>query len=80
MRSIFRFLEFGQVLGFTDYLGPDTALPLASILAVLAGFFLLFWRIIVKFIKRVYRSVRGLPPEVPPEPELEDSPEDEPNP
>lgn len=76
MKSTFRFLQFGPVVGFTDYLGPDTALPLASILAVLAGFFLLFWRLIVKFVKRIYRSVRRLPAEAPPEPELEDSPDD----
>ena len=63
------------------YLGPDTLMPLASLLAAIAGFFLIFWRFIVKFVKALYRKMRGLPPEVPPEipPEMdmEDSTEEE---
>ncbi|MBI4761655.1 MAG: hypothetical protein ACOYYF_18385 [Chloroflexota bacterium] len=58
-----------------EYLGPETLMPLASILAAIAGFFLLFWRLIVKFAKTLYRKVRGLPDEVPPE--VEDSAEEE---
>ncbi|MEW6285744.1 MAG: hypothetical protein AB1509_05925 [Chloroflexota bacterium] len=58
-----------------EYLGPETLMPLASILAAIAGFFLLFWRIIVKFVKTLYRKVRGLPDEVPPE--VEDPAEEE---
>ena len=34
------------------YVGPDTILPLASILAVMSGFFLMFWRGIVRWIGR----------------------------
>jgi hypothetical protein len=37
------------------YLGPDTIMPLASILAAVAGFLLLFWRYIVNFIKKIFR-------------------------
>ncbi len=59
-----------------EYLGPETLMPLASILAAIAGFFLLFWRLIVKFFKTLYRKVRGLPDEVPPE--VEDPAEEEP--
>ena len=50
-----------------EYLGPETLMPLASILAAIAGFFLMFWRVIVKFIKATYRKIRGLPEEVPPD-------------
>ncbi len=60
-----------------EYLGPETLMPLASILAAIAGFFLLFWRIIVKFVKTLYRKVRGLPDEVPPEVDLDDPTEEE---
>jgi hypothetical protein len=50
-----------------EYLGPETLMPLASILAAIAGFFLMFWRVIVKFIKATYRKIRGLPEDVPPD-------------
>jgi hypothetical protein len=60
-----------------EYLGPETLMPLASILAAIAGFFLLFWRLIVKFFKTLYRKVRGLPDEVPPEVDVDDPMEEE---
>jgi hypothetical protein len=50
-----------------EYLGPETLMPLASILAAIAGFFLMFWRVIVKFVKTTYRKIRGLPEETPPD-------------
>ena len=50
-----------------EYLGPETLMPLASILAAIVGFFLMFWRLIVKFFKTMYRKMRGLPDEAPPE-------------
>jgi hypothetical protein len=37
------------------YLGPDTIMPLASILAAVLGFLLLFWRYIINFIKKIFR-------------------------
>jgi hypothetical protein len=49
------------------YLGPETLMPLASILAAIVGFFLMFWRVIAKFVKKTYRKLRGLPDEVPPD-------------
>lgn len=55
-----------------QYLGPETLMPLASLLAAIAGFFLIFWRLIVKFFKTMYRKIRGLPDEVPPELDEED--------
>lgn len=64
-----------------EYLGPETLMPLASILAAIAGFFLMFWRVIVKFIKATYRKIRGLPEEVPPDLDMdvEDPTEEEQN-
>lgn len=73
MHSPFRFSRLLTLLGFSDpinghsYLGPETLMPLASILAAVAGFFLMFWRVIFKFIKKMVRKLRGLPDEVPPE-------------
>lgn len=60
-----------------EYLGPETLMPLASILAAIAGFFLLFWRLIVKFFRTAYRKIRGLPDEVPPDMDVEDPMEEE---
>lgn len=60
-----------------EYLGPETLMPLASILAAIAGFFLIFWRLIVKFFRTLYRKVRGLPDEVPPDMDVEDPMEEE---
>ncbi len=62
-----------------EYLGPETLMPLASILAAIAGFFLLFWRLIVKFFRTAYRKIRGLPDEVPPDldMDMEDPTEEE---
>jgi hypothetical protein len=37
------------------YLGPETIMPLASILATVLGFLLIFWRAIIRFIKRILR-------------------------
>ena len=43
-----------------------------AILAAIAGFFLMFWRLIAKFFKKTYRKIRGLPTEVPPDVDLEE--------
>jgi len=73
MNSPFRLSRLITLLGLSDpingrgYLGPETLMPLASILAAIAGFFLMFWRLIAKFIKKTVRKLRGLPDEVPPE-------------
>lgn len=60
-----------------EYLGPETLMPLASVLAAIAGFFLLFWRLIVKFFKTLYRKIRGLPDETPPDMDSEDPTEEQ---
>jgi hypothetical protein len=39
------------------YLGPETIMPLASILATVIGVILVFWRFIVAFIKKGFRFI-----------------------
>lgn len=83
MKLLFRFFKLGHSIGFVDpmgaqlYLGPETLMPLASLLAAIAGFFLIFWRFIVKIFKKAYRKIRGLPDEVPPDMDMEDPIEEE---
>jgi len=73
MNSPFRLSRLLTLLGLSDpinglgYLGPETLMPLASVLAAIVGFFLMFWRVIAKFVKKAVRKVRGLPDEVPPD-------------
>jgi hypothetical protein len=78
MYSPFRLSALLTLFGLSNpvqgrgYLGPDTLMPLASVLAAIAGFFLMFWRVIAKFIKKTYRKMRGLPDELPPDLDVED--------
>ena len=37
------------------YLGPESAMPLATILAAIIGFLLLFWRLILKVVKKPFK-------------------------
>jgi hypothetical protein len=79
MKFLLRFINKGTVVNLIDpsapllYLGPETLMPLASILAAIVGFFLMFWRLIAKFFKKIYRKIRGLPTDVPPDVDLEDT-------
>ena len=41
------------------YLGPETIMPLASIVAAIVGFFLIFWRLLLRPIKKIYRLISG---------------------
>ena len=77
MNLLFTLFSLVGPLRPPEYLGPETLMPLASILAAIAGFFLIFWRLIVKFIKTMYRKIRGLPEEVPPDMDLEDPMDEE---
>lgn len=83
MKLLFSFLRKGTVVSLVDplapqlYLGPETLMPLASILAAIVGFFLMFWRLILKFVKKTYRKLRGLPVEVPPEIDIDETFEEE---
>jgi hypothetical protein len=42
------------------YLGPETIMPLASVLAAFIGVVLIFWRFMVGLIRKIFRLVRGL--------------------
>ncbi len=42
------------------YIGPDVLLPVASALAAIGGFLLMFWRRTVDFFRSVARRVGGL--------------------
>ena len=77
MNVLFTLLSLTTPMSPPLYLGPDTLLPIASLFAAIAGFFLIFWRLIVRFFKTIYRKVRGLPEEVPPEMDLDDPTEEE---
>ncbi len=46
---------------FFLYLGPQTVLPLASIIAALAGVVLMFWRLIWRFIKKIFNFFKRKP-------------------
>lgn len=39
------------------YLGPNTVLPIATTLATVIGFILIFWRVILKGITKPFRFV-----------------------
>jgi hypothetical protein len=49
----------GVTLGLL-YLGPETMMPLVSLLAALLGIILIFWRYIFSFIKKIFR-IKGKP-------------------
>lgn len=84
MDLLFGFVKLGGVFALVDplsghaYLGPETVMPLASILAGIVGFLLVFWRFIVKNIKKAIRKMRGLPEEVPPDVDVDEMLTDEP--
>lgn len=77
MNLLFTLFSLVGPLRPPEYLGPETLMPLASILAAIAGFFLIFWRLIAKFFKTMYRKIRGLPEEVPPDMDIADPIEEE---
>jgi hypothetical protein len=39
------------------YIGPETMLPLASVLAAIMGFILMFWRYIFRLIRRMFGAI-----------------------
>ena len=51
-----QFLLSGLTSGVL-YLGPETIMPLASILAAVVGFILIFWRLLLRPIKKIYRLI-----------------------
>ena len=40
------------------YLGPDSIMPLASVIAAILGVILIFWRFILSSIKKGFRFIR----------------------
>ena len=42
------------------YVGPETFMPIASALAAIAGFILLFWRRVVGLVRAIGRKAGGL--------------------
>jgi hypothetical protein len=52
------FNDIQSIHGFASklfYLGPETIMPLASILAAVLGLILIFWRSIKKFILKLFK-------------------------
>lgn len=67
----------GSNLVFFLYLGPQTVLPLASILAAAVGVLLLFGRRFSGLARSFFKAVRGRIKRVPAgEPESEDAPQE----
>lgn len=52
------------------YLGPETIMPLASIIAAVIGFLLIAWRSIWKFVKKGFYFVIRKSPEMPAEEQI----------
>ena len=46
------------------YLGPETIMPIASILAAILGVLLMFWRLVVRAIKYVVAPHRSVQPDL----------------
>ena len=44
---------------FLLYIGPDVLMPVASALAAVVGFLLMFWRRTVSFFRAVFEKVTG---------------------
>lgn len=39
------------------YMGPQTVLPLASFIAAIVGFVLIFWRFVAKVVRRFFNFI-----------------------
>ena len=42
------------------YIGPDVLMPVASAIAAVAGFLLMFWHRTVTFVRRVALAIRDI--------------------
>ena len=49
------YFYFSELFKPFYYLGPDSIMPLASVLAAIVGFILIFWRWIAGFFKKLFR-------------------------
>ncbi len=52
--------ETPVLLPLVLYIGPDVLMPIASALAAVVGFLLMFWRRTVTFFKRFGAAIAGL--------------------
>ena len=52
---ISQYLTFLSITSGLQYLGPESIMPLASIIAALIGFVLILWRQIFSFLKKTYK-------------------------
>ncbi len=72
-------LEFPRAWGYATvlllYLGPETIMPLTSILAAIVGFVLIFWRLLIKPFKKMTKSADQPQPEISPADAPADRPE-----
>ena len=48
------------------YVGPDQVMPVMSILATIAGFFLIFWNKVMGLVRRILGLKRSAQPEAAP--------------
>jgi hypothetical protein len=46
-----------SILSGHQYLGPESIMPIASIIAAVIGFILILWRYILSFIKKIYKHL-----------------------
>lgn len=47
-----------RIIALALYLGPDVLMPVASAIAAIAGFLLMFWQRTVLFFRRIAQSIR----------------------
>ena len=65
------FLSLFYSTSILFYMGPETIMPLASILAAVVGIILIFWRFITAFFRRIFHKITGRKDEpILPEPEM----------
>ena len=48
-----------RLIPFILYIGPDVLMPVASALAAVVGFLLMFWRRTVGFFRTIFQKVFG---------------------
>ncbi len=53
--NILNNLIFLSISSGHQYLGPESIMPIASIIAAVIGFILILWRYILSFLKRSYK-------------------------
>lgn len=49
-----------KILPIVLYIGPDVLMPVASAIAAVVGFLLMFWKRTVAFFKRVFGAIGRL--------------------